>query len=88
MSTQIFPNLEDEQVAVAFADVNTGIVLNDKFEYAIGNTQKVYSVFNLVDEALQFAKAVLSERKNVECLIFGKDEKLLFFINPEKITSY
>jgi len=83
-----FPELKDGQVALLRADFKTGHVLDESFVEAVENNQEIYTIFDDQDEALQFAKAIISERHDIECVISGKDEELIYYITPQNIASY
>ena len=84
MASEDFPKLKEKQVVVARADYNTGIVLDEYFNYAINPDQKVYTLFDHIDEALIFAKAIVLEKENVECIIHGNNKQVLFLSNSRK----
>jgi len=62
-----FPNLIGEQVALIKADINTGIILDDNYNYSVNSDKSVYVVLANKDDAVKFAKSIVLERKNVEC---------------------
>ncbi len=76
-----FPELKGDEVALSRADCNTGIVLDEKFEYPLTPSQKIYTVFNNVDEALKFANEILRVKMHIEIYIHKNDKNLLHFFN-------
>lgn len=83
-----FPELRDQQVVLLRADINTGIVLDENYVYATNQKQTVYTIFENVDEALKVAKRIVLERQNVECGIYGIDEKIILNITPKNVENY
>ena len=75
-----FPKIECGQVALMRADKNTGIVMDEKFEHALTDEQKVYTVFDSHDSAIEYAKRISSERKYVEIVIYGQNMEVLTFV--------
>lgn len=75
-----FPELKADQVALLRAEINTGHVLDDKYNIAINDSQNVYSIFQSVEEAIIFSKKILSEKKGVEIVIYGKEEQVLHYL--------
>jgi hypothetical protein len=83
-----FPELKEGQVALLRADFKTGHVLDELFKEAVESSQEIYTVFDDKGDALQFAKSLITERKDIECVISGKDEELIFYITPQNVSSY
>lgn len=75
-----FPKLSDNQVALMRAEFNTGIVLDDKFQYAVNDNQKVFTVFNSQKEAEDAAREILLKRHDIEFVIYGNDKEVLQYI--------
>lgn len=83
-----FPELKNEQVALLRADINTGVVLDKDYIYATTISQEVYTVFDNVDSAIKFAKAIMLERYDIECGIYGNDPVALLILTSNNIGSY
>lgn len=83
-----FPELRDQQVVLLRADINTGIVLDENYMFATNQKQTVYAIFENADEALEVAKCIVLERENVECGIYGIDEKIIFNITSKNVENY
>lgn len=77
---QEFPKLQINQVALMRADKNTGIVIDENFDFALRKDQKVYSVYNSYEEALTYANRISSERINVEIVIYDHNKEVIKFI--------
>ena len=80
------PEIKEGQVVLLRADSSTGHVLDELFNLAIGDNQKVYTIFNTIQEALDEGNKILNEKdKLVECLIYGKNDKAIYHLNPYQI---
>ena len=77
-----FPILNENEVVIVCVDTYTGKVLNDEFKYAINDEQEVYKICESFDEAVELAKSIMKERKNVECVIHGNDKQVLKHLSP------
>ena len=73
-----FPQLNGDQVALLRAEVNTGIILDENYIYATKEEKKVYTVFESLEKAIEFAKTITQGRPNVEYGIYGEGEVFLF----------
>ncbi|MBB6499993.1 hypothetical protein [Pedobacter cryoconitis] len=80
---QKFPELRKQQVALMRADTLTGHVLDDEFILALNNVQKVYTIFDNVELALEYAKSIILENQNIECIIYGSNEKVLHYLSKQ-----
>jgi hypothetical protein len=76
-----FPLLKHNQVALLRADKNTGIVLDDQLSFALNDSQKVFSVFDSLNDAIVFADDFLSFNQKVEVVIYSDNEEVLFHSN-------
>ncbi len=74
--SQIFPLLNDSQVALSRADANTGIVLDESFQYAVNINQAVYTIYNGLSEAIEEAK-LIRRNPSIECYIHDRNQILL-----------
>ncbi len=83
-----FPELKEGQVALVRADFKTGHVLDEQFKEAVAIDQEIYTVFDDRAQALQFAKLMIAERKDIECVISGEDEEMIFYITPQNVASF
>lgn len=75
--TEKFPDLQNGQVTLLRAEINTGVVLDEDFKSAISSSQKVFSVFDTSNDAIDFANSIIKNRKDIECNIYERDEKFL-----------
>jgi hypothetical protein len=81
-----FPEIKEGQVVLLRADSSTGHVLDELFNLATKDNQKVYTIFNTIQEALEGGNKILNEKdKLVECTILGKNKELLYYLNPYQI---
>ncbi|WP_348621845.1 hypothetical protein [Pedobacter lusitanus] len=83
-----FPQLKDRQVALLRADINTGIVLDRNYIYATTSDQEVYTVFDDINSAIRSAKAIIAEKKDIECGIYGNDPVALLILTRDNIGLY
>lgn len=79
-----FPQLKDRQVALLRADINTGIVLDKNYIYSTTSDQEVYAVFDDIDSA----KAIIAERKDIECVIYGNDPVAVLILTRDNVDLY
>lgn len=80
---QKFPELRKQEVALMRADMLTGHVLDDEFILVLNNVQKVYTIFDNVELALEYAKSIILDRQNIECVIYGPNEKVLHYMSTQ-----
>lgn len=78
-----FPNLKYNEVALMRSDALTGHVLDDQFKIALNDTQKVYTTFNDVQLALEYAKSVVLTKANMECVIYGKSQEVIHYMSSQ-----
>jgi hypothetical protein len=76
--SQIFPQLNDGQVALSRTDNDTGIVLDELFQYAVNIDQSVYTIYNDLSEAIEDAKLIRKENPSIECYIHDRNQVLLY----------
>jgi hypothetical protein len=76
-----FPNIHSPQVALERAENSTGIVLDDKFERYISAEQNWRTVFNSLEDAMEY----ISQNKgdNVEFFIFNDQNELILHQTPD-----
>lgn len=78
---EIFPLLTEHQVALSRADINTGHVLDENLLLAMSPLQKVYTIFDDVNDAKDAAKALVKANNQIECYIYGVNKCLVAFID-------
>lgn len=83
-----FPELESRQVAVVSADVNSGQILNIDLVPDQQNGRGVYKVFDNVQDAVAYAKAIITEKKTIECVIQGADQETIHYITPVNVKEF
>lgn len=79
-----FPRLDDKQVALIRTELNTGHVLDEEFHLAINENQKVFTVYNNIDEAKMEALKILEKRKDTELVIYDYKQSVLLCLNNVK----
>lgn len=67
-------------MAILRADVNTGHVLDDQLKLASSNEQNVYTIFHSVDLALIYSKEILTDKREIEIVIYDFAEKVLYLL--------
>jgi hypothetical protein len=83
-----FPELESHQVVVVTAEVNSGQILNIDLLPDQQNGRGVYKVFDSVQDALAYAKSVITEKKVVECVIQGPGQETIHYITPTNVKEF
>jgi len=84
---ETFPKLLLHQIALMRADINTGHVLDDTYKIAVNDTQKVYTIFESVETALNYARQILTENKSIEVVIYNMNHELLYYLNSPPATQ-
>lgn len=77
---EAFPELNKNQVALIRAERNTGIVLDHNLQWAEDAAQKVYTVFESLDDAINAAQNIQQEHPQVEIVIYGQEEQVLKYL--------
>ena len=83
--TEKFPALQNGQVALLRADINTGTVLDEDSKTAISSNQKVFSVFDDLSDAIDFAKSLIRTKKDIECNLYKKEMHFLQCITSKDL---
>lgn len=78
-----FRDLKGNQVALIRCQFATGHVLDESLSPAMSANQKMYTIFSSVGEALTYAKDIIKDRNDVECVIYDKDKKVVQYLNCE-----
>ncbi len=77
-----FPIINLDQFVVLFIDRNTGHVLDIDFNVSIRDTQKCYTIFNLLSDAKEFSeqktRTTYQDNKNVGYYIYDNKEQVVF----------
>ena len=76
-----FLDLKKNEVALLRAEKKTGIVLDEDLLYATRNDQKVYTIFDSFDEAMIFAKRIISCSEEIEVVIYSCEEEVVYYSN-------
>lgn len=82
-----FPVMGLKEVALVRAELNSGIVLDEACNYAVFPDQKVYTVFDNLDKGLKYARQVIEERNNIECVLYGIDQSVLHCLNSSNYQA-
>jgi len=68
---QSFPTLHENEVALMRSEFSTGHVLDQNFKLAVHEWQKVYTIFENLDAAINAAERMIRENTNIECTLYG-----------------
>ncbi len=80
-----FPKILKGQAVLLRADTYTGHVLDESYNVARNENQKVYTVFDSFEEALRFAQGISIEKKDlIDCTIYDFNQDVLYYFNPFK----
>lgn len=79
-----FPQMKQGEVALIFADINTGIVVDANFDI-IQDGQPMYTVFDNIDKATAYAKGILHKNPKLEFVIYDVNEAPLMHYNIDTI---
>lgn len=80
---QKFPELKNNQVVLLRTDPQTGQVVDEMLNLVINDEQPVYTIFNSYYEAMESAKSIMSNENSTECVIYGKNQEVLFSLSAE-----
>lgn len=83
-----FPVLNIKEVALVRAEIHTGILLDESCNYAVYPNQKIYTVFESIEKALKHARQIIEERRNIECMLYGIDQRVLYCVNCNNFEAY
>ena len=83
---QKFPELKNGHVALLRAEFKTGAVLDEQFNPVADNKQKIYSLYKRPEDAFAAAKQMMLQNPAIECVIYGPDEEVLYYLTPQNIT--
>lgn len=78
MAMEEFPKLRNGQFALLRADRNTGHVLDIDFKLKVDEGQKVYSIFDSLDEAISFGKQLTVLNTQIEFVIYSRTQEAVY----------
>lgn len=81
MGLDNFPQLSNEQVALMRAAKATGVILDEDFKTLISDEQKMFTVFENLQQAKMYIDKILILRDDVDLTVFDKDQTMLVFIH-------
>ncbi len=64
-----FPALQNDQVALARAQKATGIIIDEACNIDISELNKVFTIFEGIQEAIDYIENIKSIRKDIEFII-------------------
>ena len=77
------PILSDNQVAILRAELKTGHVCDINFILATAEDQRVYSIFQNVNAAIQYINEIKASKKGLEFVIYYKDGKVIKMVTTD-----
>lgn len=83
-----FPQIEEHQVVLVWADFKTGHVLDSSFVVVTKEDQEPFKIFDDVKSAVEYAKQNITPKGTLECVIHGADEELLHYITPDNVKNF
>ena len=63
-------------------DLYTGHVVDIDMVFFTSEDQKVWAVFESMEDAIASAKKIVEEYDHIECTLFDKERKLIRLIQP------
>ncbi len=81
---QDLPIIDEGKVVLIRSDVNTGIILDEHFSFALnGQNQVVFTVYSDYEECLEYIKGIFRQRNDIEFLIYNSKHEMvnIFSIN-------
>ncbi|HCM34705.1 hypothetical protein [Chryseobacterium sp.] len=79
-----FPNINENQYVIVMADGKTGNILNISKEWSLDNNHSIFSIFNSIDEALNFIGKDQTDNDWVEYIIYDKNQSVVKYIEAIK----
>ncbi|MDR3058459.1 MAG: hypothetical protein LBU84_10015 [Prevotella sp.] len=79
----LFPSLENNQVALVRADFFTGHILDKDYNlYNVSKECEIYTIFDSIDLAKLYICKQKLKYENIEYIIYGKTKEVLCYIEP------
>lgn len=76
-----FPNIKNtSKVVVMINEASTGIVFDVDLKYAINDIQKVYSVFDSIEDAKTYISKCNQKSDNLDFTIYNDSAELIEYI--------
>ncbi|MEG0929127.1 hypothetical protein [Chryseobacterium sp.] len=79
-----FPNINENQYVIVMADGKTGNILNINKEWSPDNNHSIFSIFNSIDEALNFIGKDQIDNDWIEYIIYDKNQSVVKYIEAIK----
>ena len=88
MSRAVFPKINQTQVALLRANCLTGHILDSNYVKWQSNRKdkEVYSVFDSLDEAIDYIDMQKQSYPNAEYLIYDHEQKLIYQYRPKETS--
>lgn len=76
-----FPKLSESQVAILRALIATGHVVDENFDLAVSNHQKVYRVCDSLETALREIENEKQLRQDIEYVIYNANKEVIKYLS-------
>ncbi|MES2455763.1 MAG: DUF416 family protein [Bacteroidota bacterium] len=78
-----FPMLEYKEFALLRAERNTGIVLNERLEYANRDHGTMFKKFSNLESSITTAREIVNTNPTVEVCVYDHKQQVVYFIDVE-----
>ena len=76
-----FPVIKENQFVLVRAYYDSGIILDENLNVVISDEQNCYTIFNSMNEVIDYAKALVNQRGDIECNIYNSSDKPILCID-------
>jgi hypothetical protein len=83
---QDYPKVNKGQVVLTRALVATGHVVDESLNLVLSDSQVMYTVFNDHETAITFAKKIIEDRNDIECVICDENRSLLNYFTIDNLS--
>jgi len=77
-----FPKIEDHQLVLVRALVNTGQVLDENFKIIINNKKQFYTIFDNISDVELYVKSIFKKRNDIEFWLYDCNNVMLKYYSP------
>ena len=84
LNMENFPLVNSQQYVLMRASALTGHVLDEKLDLVLSDNQKVYTVYDSKESAIESAENLVKTQKNIECVIYNSNKDVAMFINAKE----
>lgn len=88
INMQDLPIIDVGKVILIRADVNTGIILDAHFSFALnGQNQIVFTVYSNYEECMEYIQAIFRQRNDIEFLIYNANHEILHIYSINNLPN-